>query len=131
ENLMFHTAYTKSPATVLDYRVGYNLWTFYQLSSWSGKTPYIARDILHITGVTVADLRASNPPGLSPSEMSGLECATCNCPRGQIDERYQHEGSMYLIRGPHNIRLGLDATRHHTTFPERFIPNGIYSFSGV
>jgi hypothetical protein len=131
ENIMAHVAYTKSPTTVLDFRAGYNLFTYSDLSNWSGKTPYIARDVLHINQVTVPDLRASNPPGLGVSEMSGLGCATCGGPRGEITERYQYLFSTYLIRGRHNIRFGATVSRFHDTFPERFIPNGSYSFTGA
>ncbi len=52
-------------------------------------------------------------------------------PRTWISERYEHHGTVYKAMSKHNLRGGLEAVRHHDTFPEIFYTNGAYTFDGT
>jgi hypothetical protein len=119
---------TISPTTVVEVRAGYNLFKQFVNKNLAGTTPNIAKDILQINGVA-SDPRASDAqtfitPGFG--SLGGFHFG----PRQWFSERYEYNGNASLVRGKHLIRAGLQTVRHHETFPEIFIGNGLYVFDG-
>jgi len=130
QNMLLHLSHSISPNTMLDFKEAYN--RFYQnyVGSRANTTPFIARDIMGIKGLA-SDPRASDAPCLSVTRFSAFGCVAGSAPRQWYSERYEHRGAVYLVRGRHNVRLGLDAYRHHETFPEIIEPTGFYGFAGI
>jgi hypothetical protein len=117
-----------SPTTVVELRAGYNLFRQFVNKNRAGTTPNIAKDILGISGVA-SDARASDAPTfITPGfgTLGGFHFG----PRQWFSERYEYQGNVSLVRGKHLIRAGLQTVRHHETFPEIFIANGLYVFDG-
>src|ERR1700683_2206893 len=51
-------------------------------------------------------------------------------PRGWKNEIFQYQGSVFMQRGNHTIKFGLQANRYHDTFIEAIRPAGQTSFNG-
>ena len=119
---------TISPTTVVEARMGYNLFKQFVNKNLAGTTPNISTDILQINGVA-SDPRSSDAPFfITPGfgSLGGFHFG----PRQWFSERYEYQGNVSLVRGKHLIRAGMHAVRHHETFPEIFIGNGLYVFDG-
>ena len=128
QNATVHLTDTVSPATILDVQFGYNLFKQFVNKNLANTTPDIARDILKINGVA-SDTRASDAPTfITPGfgTLGGFHFG----PRQWFSERYETQASASLVRGKHLIRAGMHVVRHHETFPEIFIGNGLYVFDG-
>ncbi|HWR17733.1 MAG TPA: hypothetical protein VN577_23085 [Terriglobales bacterium] len=119
---------TLSPNSILEFRVGYNLFKQFNIQNHSGEVPSIATGVLRINGVT-QDPLGSSAPSFSVVGFSGFGGGSS--PRSWFSERYEYQGSVSLTRGKHMIRMGGHAVRHHETFPEILIPNGAYTFDGT
>ena len=127
-NGTLHFTDTISPTTVLDLHIGYNLFKQITSQNLEGTTPNISRDLLGINGVS-QDPRASGTPAFATSGFGGLDAAST--PRQWFSERFEYGGSVSLVRGKHLIRAGMNAVRHHETFPEIILPNGFFAFDGT
>jgi len=128
QNATVHLTDTVSPSTIFDVQFGYNLFKQFVNKNLANTTPNIARDILKINGVA-SDTRASDAPFfITPGfgTLGGFHFG----PRQWFSERYETQGSVSLVRGKHLIRGGMHVVRHHETFPEIFIGNGLYVFDG-
>ena len=128
-NATLHLTDTVSPTTIVDLQLGYNLFKQFVDKNNANTTPNIARDILKINGVAT-DTRASDAPTFSTvgfGTLGGFHFG----PRQWFSERYEFQGSASLVRGKHLIRMGMHVVRHHETFPEIFIANGLYTFDGT
>jgi hypothetical protein len=128
QNATVHLTDTVSPSTILDVQFGYNLFKQFVNKNLANTTPDIARDILKINGVA-SDTRASDAPTfITPGfgTLGGFHFG----PRQWFSERYETQASASLVRGKHLIRAGMHVVRHHETFPEIFIGNGLYVFDG-
>ena len=128
QNATVHLTDTASPSTIFDLQFGYNLFKQFVDKNLANTTPNIARDILKINGVA-SDTRASDAPTfITPGfgTLGGFHFG----PRQWFSERYETQGSVSLVRGKHLIRAGMHVVRHHETFPEIFIGNGLYVFDG-
>jgi len=128
QNATVHLTDTVSPSTILDVQFGYNLFKQFVNKNLANTTPNIARDILKINGVA-SDTRASDAPTfITPGfgTLGGFHFG----PRQWFSERYETQASASLVRGKHFIRAGMHVVRHHETFPEIFIGNGLYVFDG-
>ncbi len=128
QNATVHLTDTVSPSTILDVQFGYNLFKQFVNKNLANTTPDIARDILKINGVA-NDTRASDAPFfITPGfgTLGGFHFG----PRQWFSERYETQVSASLVRGKHLIRAGMHVVRHHETFPEIFIGNGLYVFDG-
>src|SRR6185369_11993310 len=128
QNATVHLTDTVSPSTIFDVQFGYNLFKQFVNKNLANTTPNIARDILKINGVA-SDTRASDAPFfITPGfgTLGGFHFG----PRQWFSERYETQGSVSLVRGKHLIRAGMHVVRHHETFPEIFIGNGLYVFDG-
>jgi len=128
QNATVHLTDTISPSTILDVQFGYNLFKQFVNKNLANTTPNIARDILKINGVA-SDTRASDAPTfITPGfgTLGGFHFG----PRQWFSERYETQASASLVRGKHFIRAGMHVVRHHETFPEIFIGNGLYVFDG-
>src|SRR5207247_4238756 len=122
QNVSLHLTDTVSPTTVVDFQVGYNLFKQFVNKNLAGTSPNIAADLLKINGVA-SDTRASDAPffiTVGFGSLGGFHFG----PRQWFSERYEYRGSASLVRKNHLIRAGLNAVRHHETFPEIFIGNG-------
>jgi hypothetical protein len=119
---------TLNSATVLNVRLGYNLFKQFVVQNHQGTTPDIAADVLGIQGVSQNPL-ASDAPIFIASGF-GLLGGFNSSPRQWFSERYEAHGSISLVRGNHFLRTGMDVVRHHETFQEIFLPNGFYNFDG-
>lgn len=115
-------------ATVLNVRLGYNLFKQFVVQNHQGTTPDIAADVLGIQGVSQNPL-ASDAPIFIASGF-GLLGGYNSSPRQWFSERYEAHGSISLVRGNHFLRTGMDVVRHHETFQEIYLPNGFYNFDG-
>lgn len=51
-------------------------------------------------------------------------------PRGWINQIYEAGGRVYMTRGRHNLRMGMDVRQYQDTFPEAIRPAGQHSFNG-
>jgi hypothetical protein len=130
QNIMLHAAYVKSPTTIIDFRAGYARFWQDLRGDLENTTPYIARDIMGIQGIP-DDPRSSDAPFLSVAGFDAIGSSNISEPRKWINERYEYHFSVYSQHNQHDLRYGLAATRLHNTFPERIIPNGLYSFNGI
>jgi hypothetical protein len=127
-NFSLQVTDTINPSTIVEAHVGYNLFKQFVNKNTANTTPDIARDVLGINGVA-SDTRASDAPTfITPGfgTLGGFHFG----PRQWFSERYEYAGSASLVRGKHFIRMGLQTVRHHETFPEIFIGNGLYVFDG-
>ena len=129
QNVALHLTDTVSPETIVDLQFGYNLFKQFVNKNLAGTSPNIAADLLKINGVA-SDTRASDAPFFITSGFGSLGGFHFG-PRQWFSERYEYQGSVSLVRGKHLIRAGLNAVRHHETFPEIFIGNGLYIFDGT
>jgi len=130
KQLVLSARHTANPTTVVEYRGGYNLFKQFVNKNLGNTTPSIAKDVFKITGVAT-DPRASDAPVFSAAGFSGDMGGFHFGPRTWISERYEHHGTVYKVTGKHNLRGGLEAMRHHDTFPEIFYTNGAYTFDGT
>jgi hypothetical protein len=128
QDVTLHLTDTVSPATVIDFQVGYNLFKQFVNKNLAGTSPNIAADLLKINGVA-SDSRASDAPFFNAVGFGSLGGFHFG-PRQWFSERYEYQGSANLVRKNHLIRAGIHAVRHHETFPEIFIGNGLYVFDG-
>jgi Carboxypeptidase regulatory-like domain/TonB dependent receptor-like, beta-barrel len=129
QNAVFSVTYTPNATTVVEDRLGWNRFDQFVINNLAGTTPNIAKDIFKIQGVST-DPRSSNAPTLSASGFSNLGGAG-SAPREWFSSAYSNSFMISLIRGNHTVKSGLEVIRHHETFPEIFIPNGVYSFDGT
>jgi hypothetical protein len=129
-NIMLHAAYVASPNTIIDFRAGYARFWQDLRGDRENTTPYIARDIMGIQGIP-DDPRSSDAPFLSVAGFDALGSSNISEPRKWINERYEYHFSIYSHHNQHDLRYGFEPTRLHNTFPERIIPNGLYSFNGI
>jgi hypothetical protein len=130
EQLALSAKYTVNPSTLVEYRGGYNLFKQFVNKNLANTTPSIAKDVFKIKGVAT-DPRASDAPVFSVAGFSGDMGGYHFGPRTWISERYEHHGTFYKTHGKHNIRAGIEAVRHHDTFPEIFYTNGAYTYDGT
>lgn len=114
--------------SILEFRVGYNLFKQFDVQNHSGEVPSIAKGVLQINGVA-EDPLGSSAPSFSIVGFTGFGGGSS--PRSWFSERYEYQGSISLVRGKHMLRMGGHAVRHHETFPEILIPNGSYTFDGT
>ena len=127
QNATLHLTDTVSSRTIFDLQVGWNSFKQYVNQNLENTTPDISSDILKISGVA-DDPRASGTPAFIASGFGTLGGAST--PRQWFSERYEYQGSVSLVRGKHFIRGGFHTVRHHETFQEIIIPNGLYVFDG-
>lgn len=119
---------TISPTTIVEVKAGYNLFKQFVNKNLANTTPNIARDVFGINGVA-SDARASDAPFFITPGFGSLGGYHFG-PRQWFSERYEYSGNVSLVRGKHLIRAGLQTVRHHETFPEIFIGNGLFVFDG-
>lgn len=119
---------TISPTTIVELRAGYNLFKQFVNKNLANTTPNISRDIFGINGVA-SDARASDAPFFITPGFGSLGGYHFG-PRQWFSERFEYSGNVSLVRGKHLIRAGLQTVRHHETFPEIFIGNGLFVFDG-
>ncbi|MBS1852406.1 MAG: TonB-dependent receptor [Acidobacteria bacterium] len=129
QNLSVQLTKTLNPHTIVEGRFGINAFKQFVEQNLAGTTPNIAADVLEINGVSV-DPAASNAPSFITPGFSGLGGAP-STPRSWFSKRFEYQGSASLVRGSHMIRFGMNLVRHHETFPEIIIPNGLYVFDGT
>jgi hypothetical protein len=118
-----------SPTTIIEGRFGINDFKQFERQNLEGTTPNIAADIFQIDGVSTRP-DASNAPSFITPGFSSLGGAP-STPRSWFSKRFEYQGNASLVRRTHTIRLGLNVVRHHETFPEAIIPNGLYVFDGT
>ena len=128
QNLVLSLTDTISPTTILDLRAGWNSFKQFSVNKLQNTTPDIASEVLGIHGVAT-DPRASGAPAFSTVGFGTLSGG--GGPRQWFSERYEYRGTISLVRGKHLISAGLQAIRHHETFQEIIIPNGLYVFDGT
>jgi hypothetical protein len=128
QNLELHLVDTISPTTILDLRAGWNSFKQFSINRLQNTKPDIASDILGIHGVAT-DPRASGAPFFLTVGFGTLSGG--GGPRQWFSERYEYRGTLSLVRGKHLISAGLQAIRHHETFQEIILPNGLYVFDGT
>lgn len=128
QNVSLHLTDAITPTTILDLRAGWNLFKQFSVNRLQNTTPNIASDVMGINGVAT-DPRASGAPAFITIGFGTLSGG--GGPRQWFSERYEYQGSVSLVRGKHLIGAGLQTTRHHETFQEIIIPNGLYVFDGT
>jgi hypothetical protein len=127
QNATLHLTDTVTPSTVFDLQIGWNSFKQYVHQNLENTTPNISSDILQIGGVS-DDPRASGTPAFITAGFGTLSGTAT--PRQWFSERYEYQGSVSLVRGKHFVRAGFHSVRHHETFQEVIIPNGLYVFDG-
>jgi hypothetical protein len=129
QGVVLHGILTPSPTVVLDYRGGWNLFAQDVFKALGGTSPDIASEVMGIKGLA-GDVRASDAPGFRATGFSSDMGGSHFGPRSWISERYEHHGSVFIVKGNHNIRFGVSAIDHYDTFPEIFIGKGTYHHDG-
>lgn len=129
QNLSIHLTDTLSPGSIAEFRFGYNSFNQFVDQNRAGTSPNIAADVLRISGVAV-DPAASNAPAIITVGFGNLGGAPSS-PRSWFSKRFEYHGAVSLVRGKHIFRAGMTLVRHHETFREIIIPNGLYVFDGV
>ena len=118
-----------TPTTIVEVRFGMNDFKQFERQNLEGTSPNIAAEVFQIAGVSTSPA-ASNAPAFITPGFSSLGGAP-STPRSWFSKRFEYQGSASLVRGGHTIRFGANIVRHHETFPEIIIPNGLYVFDGT
>ncbi len=131
---MVDVSHTLNPTTILEARMGYsrfheNEWTqdafktniAQQLGLMGACNQPSCYHAPYWTATNFSDI--GNPAGQTQAQgVSG--------PRGWKNEIFQYQGSVFMQRGNHTIKFGLQANRYHDTFIEGIRPAGQTAFTG-